>query len=121
MKPTTVIGGVFRFRRTRLRRRHRRSVCVLALTADPTLRGASASTREGTGIVTVTDGGGRRSAADGATAFGRARLHLDQGRKGLTDELTVIAPVVVDLDYHICVGFIRARGRAAAYATALRP
>ena len=77
-----------------------------ALTADPTLRDASASTREGTGIVTVTVMAEGDDPQPTMQQLLDVRAYImDQGRKGLTDELTVIAPVVVDLDYHICVWF----------------
>lgn len=71
-----------------------------ALTADPTLRDASAVTVEGTGDITITivaEGDNPRPSQSQIIAV-RAYI-LDQARKGLTDVIHVAGPIVVETDY----------------------
>ena len=71
-----------------------------ALTADPTLRDASAVTVEGTGEITITimaEGDDPRPTQ--AQIIAVRTYILDQARKGLTDVIRVAGPIVTETDY----------------------
>jgi phage-related baseplate assembly protein len=73
-----------------------------ALTADSTLRDASAATVEGTGVVEVTILPDTDSMVPTQTQLIAVRAYiLEASRKGLTDVLSVRQPKVVATDYEI--------------------
>jgi phage-related baseplate assembly protein len=79
------------------------SYAFFALTADPSIRDATAVTIEGTGKVMVTILPEETFYPETSQLLAIRAYVLDAHRKGLTDELHVMAPVVIETRYVIDV------------------
>lgn len=73
-----------------------------ALTADPSLKDATATTVEGTGHVTITIMAGGPDPRPTDVQLNRVRAYIaDYGRKALTDIVSVQGPNIIDTRIHV--------------------